>query len=105
MRKLLDGYWVPQGVATTGRDPNDERLQWLQETKMFTKVLEEADSLDILVKHTEESRKERQRRIDAGDETARLKPLGREADAPKVVDHGWVNWLGLVMLALDGAEP
>ncbi|CAK9048855.1 Heterogeneous nuclear ribonucleoprotein U (hnRNP U) (Scaffold-attachment factor A) (SAF-A), partial [Durusdinium trenchii] len=44
-----------------------------EESKMLTKVLEEADSLDMFVKCTEESRKERQRRIDAGDETARLK--------------------------------
>ncbi|CAL1168321.1 unnamed protein product [Cladocopium goreaui] len=54
-----------------------------EETKMFTKVLEDAESLDILVKCTEESRKERKRRIDAGDETARLKFLSHNpAPAP-----------------------
>eukprot|EP00448_Togula_jolla_P040740 CAMPEP_0170645310 /NCGR_PEP_ID=MMETSP0224-20130122/43002_1 /TAXON_ID=285029 /ORGANISM="Togula jolla, Strain CCCM 725" /LENGTH=915 /DNA_ID=CAMNT_0010976499 /DNA_START=64 /DNA_END=2812 /DNA_ORIENTATION=- len=35
--------------------------------------LSEVESFDIFVKLTEESRRERQRRIDAGDETARLK--------------------------------
>eukprot|EP00435_Cladocopium_sp_Y103_P057039 s40_g19.t1 len=54
-----------------------------EETKMFSKVLEDAESLDLLVKYTEESRKERQRRIDAGDETARLKFLSHNpAPAP-----------------------
>ena len=33
----------------------------------------ELDNLDVFVKLTEESRRERQRRLDAGDETARLK--------------------------------
>lgn len=35
-------------------------------------LAEEIDTLDIFVKHTEESRRERQRRLDAGDETVRL---------------------------------
>merc|ERR1711874_184360 len=53
---------------------------------------DDVESLDIFIKLTEESRRERQRRIDAGDETARLKfvaPVEKKAvekPAPKVVD-------------------
>ncbi|CAE7405966.1 unnamed protein product, partial [Symbiodinium pilosum] len=55
-----------------------------EDTKMFSTILEdELESMDMLVKLTEESRKERQRRIDAGDETARLKfVLHNPAPAP-----------------------
>eukprot|EP00927_Polykrikos_kofoidii_P038964 TRINITY_DN333_c0_g1_i3.p1 TRINITY_DN333_c0_g1~~TRINITY_DN333_c0_g1_i3.p1 ORF type:complete len:1000 (+),score=252.66 TRINITY_DN333_c0_g1_i3:111-3110(+) len=45
-----------------------------ESTNMFEAVLtEEADNLDPFVKLVEEFRRERQRRIDAGDETAKLK--------------------------------
>merc|ERR1712151_1286386 len=45
-----------------------------KETNVLKSDMEpEQDSLDIFVKLTEESRRERQRRVDAGDETARLK--------------------------------
>merc|ERR1711957_1076221 len=48
------------------------------------------DNLDIFVKLTEEHRRERQRRIDAGDETARLKfiapPKPVEKPTPKPVE-------------------
>mmetsp|Transcript_43048 Transcript_43048/g.77141 ORF Transcript_43048/g.77141 Transcript_43048/m.77141 type:complete len:822 (-) Transcript_43048:111-2576(-) len=55
-----------------------------EDTKMFATILEEeVESLDMFVKLTEDSRKERQRRIDAGDETARLKfVLHNPAPAP-----------------------
>lgn len=47
-------------------------------------LTEDLDSLDIFVKLTEEHRRERQRRIDAGDETARLKiEPPKPAPAPK----------------------
>ncbi|CAE6964894.1 unnamed protein product [Symbiodinium natans] len=55
-----------------------------EDSKMFSTILDdELESIDMLVKFTEESRKERQRRIDAGDETARLKfVLHNPAPAP-----------------------
>jgi len=55
-----------------------------EDTKMFSTILDDdLESMDALVKLTEESRKERQRRIDAGDETARLKfVLHNPAPAP-----------------------
>jgi len=40
---------------------------------VVSNLSDDLDSLDILIKLTEEHRRERQRRIDAGDETARLK--------------------------------
>jgi len=40
-----------------------------------SQLAEDVDTLDIFVKLTEENRRERQRRIDAGDETAKLKFL------------------------------
>lgn len=57
---------------------------------MSSPLQDDLEGLDIFVKLTEESRRERQRRIDAGDETARLKfteslkaTMGKDA-APKV---------------------
>merc|ERR1712174_57187 len=44
-----------------------------KDTLLISQRPEEEDDLDIFVKLTEENRRERQRRIDAGDETARLK--------------------------------
>lgn len=44
------------------------------DTKVLkTQLAEDVDTVDIFVKLTEEQRRERQRRIDAGDETAKLK--------------------------------
>jgi len=40
---------------------------------LSSELSDDADAVDIFVKLTEESRRERQRRIDAGDETAKLK--------------------------------
>lgn len=45
--------------------------------------LDDIDSLDIFAKLTEEGRRERQRRLDAGDETARLKFLPPVEHKPK----------------------
>jgi len=45
-----------------------------KEKKVLMSALsEDTEAFDIFVKHTEENRRERQRRIDAGDETARIK--------------------------------
>merc|ERR1719503_221652 len=44
-----------------------------EKDSLVVAVSEEIGDLDQFVKITEESRRERQRRIDAGDETARLK--------------------------------
>merc|ERR1712217_429095 len=40
---------------------------------LMSTLSEETEGFDILVKLTEENRRERQRRIDAGDETAKIK--------------------------------
>jgi hypothetical protein len=45
----------------------------IKEGIVTSQLSDEIDSLDIFVKLSEEHRRERQRRIDAGDETARLK--------------------------------
>merc|ERR1719221_686410 len=56
-----------------------ELLAFIQDTavwsdeRVLTTPLSEDTSLDMFVKLTEEGRRARQRRIDAGDETARLK--------------------------------
>jgi len=51
-----------------------DAIGWDAEEKVLTTTLEEElDGVNIFVKLTEENRRERQRRIDAGDETARLK--------------------------------
>jgi len=58
-----------------------------EDTQVLTSMLsEETETFDIFVKNTEERRRERQRRIDAGDETAKLKfsPLAvQQPQAPK----------------------
>merc|ERR1711879_250858 len=55
------------------------------EPLMFSSNLTEEAQPDMFVKLTEEKRRERQRRIDAGDETARLNftPAGAGAPAKK----------------------
>lgn len=51
-----------------------DTITWDSEDKVLcTSVDEELENVNIFVKMTEESRRDRQRRIDAGDETARLK--------------------------------
>merc|ERR1712060_829744 len=53
------------------------------EPSMFGSNLTEDAAPDMFVKLTEEKRRERQRRIDAGDETARLK-LASESAKPVI---------------------
>merc|ERR1719353_2305529 len=56
----------------------------IKDTVVQSQLSDDLDSLDIFVKLTEEHRRERQRRIDAGDETARLKiEPPKPAPAPK----------------------
>merc|ERR1712217_244953 len=53
-----------------------------EDKKVLVSTLsEETEEFDILVKLTEENRRERQRRVDAGDETAKIKfsPLAVQA--------------------------
>jgi len=45
----------------------------IKEGVIVSQLSHDLDNLDIFLKLTEESRRERQRRLDAGDETARLK--------------------------------
>lgn len=55
---------------------------------VVSQLSDDLDNLDIFLKLTEESRRERQRRLDAGDETARLKfvlPAQSKPAEPKVV--------------------
>jgi len=64
-----------------GKDKNTEVVDMVKDTVTFCKdssvlktdLSSDEDSLDIFVKLTEEGRRERQRRMDAGDETARIK--------------------------------
>merc|ERR1712151_1307021 len=76
------GYYHKQFQAKNyGKEDNQGVVDLVKDTVTLckdTNVLKtemeaELDSLDIFVKLTEESRRERQRRVDAGDETARLK--------------------------------
>mmetsp|Transcript_102712 Transcript_102712/g.177382 ORF Transcript_102712/g.177382 Transcript_102712/m.177382 type:complete len:197 (+) Transcript_102712:1722-2312(+) len=63
-----------------GKDTNAGLIDFVKDTVVIeaeksvlsSQLADDCDSLDIFVKLTEESRRERQRRIDAGDETARL---------------------------------
>jgi len=63
-----------------------------EDTQVLTSPLQEdMESVDMLLKLTEESRRERQRRIDAGDETAKLKfsPIALQGPAaPKTIPAG-----------------
>merc|ERR1719215_283774 len=63
-----------------------DTVSWDPDEKVLTTALEQdLESVTIFVKFAEESRRERQRRIDAGDETARLKfsPLAIQQPTPK----------------------
>lgn len=81
-----------------GKDTNKELVEFVKDSVIFDKdkhVLASAleadtDSLDIFVKLTEESRRERQRRVDAGDETARLKfnPMLAQVNRPTPASTG-----------------
>lgn len=55
----------------------------VKDSVLVSQLSDEIDALDIFVKLTEEQRRERQRRIDAGDETARLKFTPPPKPAPK----------------------
>merc|ERR1712232_996592 len=65
-------------IVTFGKDSVAEVLKLVKDTAaiedgvLTTPLDEDLPSLDIFVKLTENNRRERQRRIDAGDETARL---------------------------------
>lgn len=75
-----------------GKETNKDLVDFVKDTVTFDKdnnVLKsnlepDVDSLDIFVKLTEESRRERQRRVDAGDETARIKfnPMLNQVSKP-----------------------
>jgi len=76
-----------------GKDSNQDLIEMVKDTVAMDKehnvlisnLESDVDCLDIFVKLTEESRRERQRRCDAGDETARLKfnPLLNQLSKPK----------------------
>jgi len=58
---------------------------------LVSALAEDTESVDIFVKLTEENRRERQRRIDAGDETAKLKfsqMVMQQPQAPKAAPAG-----------------
>jgi len=64
-----------------------DSVMWDEENKVLTTPLaEEVEDITHFMKLTEEQRRERQRRIDAGDETARLKfsPLALQASASTI---------------------
>jgi len=64
-----------------GKESNAEVVDLVKDTVVIDKappvlksqLSDDTDTVDIFVKLTEENRRERQRRVDAGDETARLK--------------------------------
>eukprot|EP00429_Kryptoperidinium_foliaceum_P083983 CAMPEP_0176217372 /NCGR_PEP_ID=MMETSP0121_2-20121125/17660_1 /TAXON_ID=160619 /ORGANISM="Kryptoperidinium foliaceum, Strain CCMP 1326" /LENGTH=922 /DNA_ID=CAMNT_0017556503 /DNA_START=15 /DNA_END=2781 /DNA_ORIENTATION=+ len=58
-----------------------------EETTFLTALLSDDTPLEDFVRHTEAHRRERQQRIDAGDETAKLK-FSRAAPAPREADRG-----------------
>eukprot|EP00933_Yihiella_yeosuensis_P033903 TRINITY_DN274_c2_g1_i1.p1 TRINITY_DN274_c2_g1~~TRINITY_DN274_c2_g1_i1.p1 ORF type:complete len:838 (-),score=324.38 TRINITY_DN274_c2_g1_i1:132-2645(-) len=71
----------------------------IENDQLTKKLSADADDFAILVKNTEENRRERQRRIDAGDETAKLKfnaAIGQPVAAVKqaVVGKGVLGNLG-----------
>merc|ERR1712070_353033 len=75
-----------------GKESNQDLIEMVKDTVAMDKehnvlisnLESDVDCLDIFVKLTEESRRERQRRVDAGDETARLKfnPLLNQVTKP-----------------------
>jgi len=76
-----------------GKDTNTALLDLIKDTVtidseksvLSSQLNDDVDQLDIFVKLTEECRRERQRRVDAGDETARLKfnELNLKQNTPK----------------------
>eukprot|EP00929_Paragymnodinium_shiwhaense_P039614 TRINITY_DN207_c0_g3_i1.p1 TRINITY_DN207_c0_g3~~TRINITY_DN207_c0_g3_i1.p1 ORF type:complete len:877 (+),score=303.55 TRINITY_DN207_c0_g3_i1:55-2631(+) len=74
-----------------GHNTSQDLIEMVKDTVTIhaaTQVLgsqlsESVDTIDIFVKLTEEQRRERQRRIDAGDETARLKFSAMAMQQPK----------------------
>eukprot|EP00933_Yihiella_yeosuensis_P025995 TRINITY_DN2017_c0_g1_i1.p1 TRINITY_DN2017_c0_g1~~TRINITY_DN2017_c0_g1_i1.p1 ORF type:complete len:831 (-),score=286.51 TRINITY_DN2017_c0_g1_i1:267-2759(-) len=73
-----------------GFDSNSDLLDLIKDTVtlggepivLTSQLAEDVDTADIFVKFTEESRRERKRRVDAGDETARLKFVAPVQPAP-----------------------
>merc|ERR1712129_552132 len=73
-RKQLTPKYFGVGTNTELTTLIKDTVTWNDESKvMTTPQPEDLDGSDIFVRLTEENRRERQRRIDAGDETARLK--------------------------------
>eukprot|EP00931_Biecheleriopsis_adriatica_P077426 TRINITY_DN50_c0_g1_i2.p1 TRINITY_DN50_c0_g1~~TRINITY_DN50_c0_g1_i2.p1 ORF type:complete len:847 (-),score=293.16 TRINITY_DN50_c0_g1_i2:58-2529(-) len=72
---------------------------------LSSQLSEDVEGVDIFVKLTEESRKERQRRIDAGDETARLKFVPPVAASPAKPAATPAAKAGAAPAAKAGAAP
>jgi len=76
-----------------GMSTNDELCKIVKDTValsedthiLTSQLAEETESVDIFVKLTEEQRRERQRRIDAGDETAKLKFTAMAMQQPQAI--------------------
>lgn len=76
------GKYLKKGITVKyyGKESNKEMLDLVKDSMsvsdkemVATQLAEDVETPELFVKLTEESRRERQRRIDAGDETARLK--------------------------------
>merc|ERR1712137_901196 len=76
------GKYLKKGITIKyyGKETNKEALDLVKDTMSIndkdmvtTQLSADVETPEIILKLTEESRRERQRRIDAGDETARLK--------------------------------